>query len=576
MRALMSKLYKTVTGNDAGNIKIPRNKFISWLMPGIPFHPEDFLFCSKGLIGSDTTETRSLQHQAFVLSKMFDYIPEIPPTNNGFNEFINTLGQTIWSTTQDTISSVWNDVLKYSKVVHIELSEEEKKKIQRFRDLLTVTKEVEDIITGEKKTITEPGPLTLAYTSKLNEYLDAADEYLNLLIDSQSATGSDPEAIRRVAAWANKSKYVRRRLDAAFMAWVAQGYKNEYEEINAYINQVTQQSMVLYKEDLLRKFENGLLTSTQEGTAGDFYYTTLIPGNFATSPGWTQFTFYEGDYESHFSQETSSWSAGGGLSFGFFSIGGSAEHRQTEISTNQKSSNFRAKLEFTQIPIVRPWFDPGFFTMRAWTLDELWHLNWDQEVSDGKDKPMGRLVAYPVTALFVRNVEFTLAEWDDHSRYFNESMKGGGSVGWGPFSIGGSYSHGTETFDFNYHTEGGTVKIDGIQLIGFINNIIPKAPNLNPDIKPEQLVGGASREIIIGLIKHFKGLVEKEKDIDGSKGPEKSSGGFPQKSSGGFPQKSSGGFPQKSSGGFPQKSSGGGLEDEKDTKEKTTMSRVLN
>ena len=59
--------------------------------------------------------------------------------------------------------SVYNDVLKYSKVVHKEPSDEEKKEIQHFRDLLTVTKEVEGIITGEKKMITEPGPLTIAY-----------------------------------------------------------------------------------------------------------------------------------------------------------------------------------------------------------------------------------------------------------------------------------------------------------------------------------------------------------------------------------------------------------------------------
>jgi hypothetical protein len=32
MQALVAKLYATITGNDE-NIKLPRNKFVSWLLP---------------------------------------------------------------------------------------------------------------------------------------------------------------------------------------------------------------------------------------------------------------------------------------------------------------------------------------------------------------------------------------------------------------------------------------------------------------------------------------------------------------------------------------------------------------
>ena len=77
--------------------------------------------------------------------------------------------QTVFTTTQDTISSVYRDMLRYSQVVNLELSEKEKEKLEKFRNLLSVTKEVEDIITGEKKLETQPGPLTLAYTEKQNK-----------------------------------------------------------------------------------------------------------------------------------------------------------------------------------------------------------------------------------------------------------------------------------------------------------------------------------------------------------------------------------------------------------------------
>ncbi len=305
MKALMQKLYKTITGNGDGAIKMPRNKYVSWFMPGIPMDPADFQYCAKGFGGNTAEEVLQLYHQAFVLSKLFDFVPEV----SSDPQFVSDdMQQTLFTSTQDTISSVYRDVLKYSRVLNNELSDKEKEKLQKFRNLLTVTKDQEDIITGEKKQVTEPGPLTLAYSAKMTDYMEAADEYMNLLIDAQSAKGDSPEAIRRVAAFANKSKFMRKKMEAAEMAWVSQGYKNEYETINAYIDQVTQKSMVLYKQDLLTKFKQAVLTSAMDG-GSDFFYTTLLPGNFATSPGWTKFTFYSGDYETHFDEKTSKWGA---------------------------------------------------------------------------------------------------------------------------------------------------------------------------------------------------------------------------------------------------------------------------
>ena len=209
MKALMSKLYVTITGDDPA-IKLPRNKFVSWMMPGIPFDVADFNFGIKGLIGDTAEETILLQHQAWTISKLFDFVPEV---GDNPAEFLDEkMQQTIWSTTQDSISSVYRDILKYSRVVNLELSEKEKKKLKKFRDLLTVQVEEEDLITEEKRTVSKPGKLTLAYTDKMNEYIEAADEYMNVLIDAQSAKGSEPEAIRRVAAFSHKSKFLRKRM----------------------------------------------------------------------------------------------------------------------------------------------------------------------------------------------------------------------------------------------------------------------------------------------------------------------------------------------------------------------------
>jgi hypothetical protein len=481
MQALVAKLYSILTGDD-DSIKTPRNKFVSWFQPGVAFDPKDFRFCAKGFVGETAEEIQEAYHQAFVLSKLFDYVPDVS------KEFIpDELQQTLYAGTQDTISSVYGDVLKYSRVVHKELSDKEKEKLKKFRDLLSVEVEEEDILTGEKKTVTKPGKLTIAYNTMMNEYIEAADQYMNLKIDAMAASGNDPEAKRRVYNWANKSDFLRRRMDAAWAAWVAQGYKNEYETISAYIEQVTQKSLVLYKQDLQRKLGSALLNSASDGA---FYYTTLLPGNFATSAGWNRFTFVEEDAETHFKKKTNKWGASGGVNFGLFSVGAKAGGSKMQMNSDAKADHFGAEFEFTQVPICRPFFEPGFFWMRSWTLDKQWELSFDKTVSDGDAKPVGRLVAYPVSALFVRNVKLTSTSWSSHADFLKKSLKAGGSVGYGPFRIGGSYESGEEKRNTTYHREGDTLSIEGMQLIGFINNIIPKCPNPQPSLKPEDFVGG--------------------------------------------------------------------------------------
>jgi hypothetical protein len=485
MKGLMLKLYKTVTGSDT-NIKIPRNKFVSWFMPGIPFSAEDFGFCQIGFTSRATADSssngvpldaaqdiREKYHQAFMLSCLLNFIPEVPEPNNQASEFRDSekMLQTMYATSQDTISSVWSDVLKYSRVIDLELSEAEKQKIEEKRNFLVAKK--------------------LDYFSKMAEYISAADDYYNLLNAAQSATGNDSESRRIVNEFATRSGLKIALMNAKYMEWEGLGFKNEYEKANGYLEQVAQKSMILYKTDLQRKFERAKLTSATDG-GSDFYYTTLVPGNFATSPGWTRFSYSHGDYFSTYKNESKNWGLAGGIPIAPVAIGGSGERLSTQGNQNIDFGDFKATFEFTQIPILRPWFEPGFFAMRGWDLDRMWNLNYQNKpVSSGGEYPVGRLIAYPVIALFIRNLEFKASKFSAFNDWITQQTNAGLKVGWGPFSVGGKYQKGKSDTNVKNEMQEGSITIKGIQLIGVINNLIPKAPNLDPKIKPEQLVGGA-------------------------------------------------------------------------------------
>ncbi len=124
-------------------------------------------------------------------------------------------------------------------------------------------------------------------------------------------TGRRGEAGKQaVADWAANAQLYSMQVAAALDDWTSSGYRNEVEEINAYIDQTTEKSMLLWKRDLERFYEEA--DTDALGPGQSFYYTTVVPGDFASSDGWTAYSMYHQMVDSHSHYETTSWSAGGG------------------------------------------------------------------------------------------------------------------------------------------------------------------------------------------------------------------------------------------------------------------------
>ena len=68
------------------------------------------------------------------------------------------------------------------------------------------------------------------------------------------------------------------------------------------------------------------------------------------------------------------------------------------------------------------------------------------------------------------------------------SFSAGGSVGWGPFSLGGSYSRAKGSSSFNSTSNGQSITVPGMQIIAFVNKMVGKAPNPLPEIPASAFV----------------------------------------------------------------------------------------
>ena len=69
-------------------------------------------------------------------------------------------------------------------------------------------------------------------------------------------------------------------------------------------------------------------------------------------------------------------------------------------------------------------------------------------------------------------------DWSERHQY-KESVKSSASVGFGPFSIGGSYGYGKTEDKFNSDYQNGEIRVPGMQIVAWVSRLIPLSPQVN-------------------------------------------------------------------------------------------------
>lgn len=505
--SVMAKFYDILTNGD-DTVPKSEDNFFSWSAPGVPVEEADFDFLSQGLTGvvkkpaldemrttdseGNTTsqpeltpdlleslraqDTARLYMQAEAFARLVDFVPDIAKGTNDQFKQLSVMNN------EGSLSDRYEYILRMSQVMQSELPEATKKKIEKFRSLLSVTRTKINLIDDSETQVTEPSPLVQIYNEKLKAYEDAALQYNSHRIDALAASNA-----KAIHYWAINANILRNRVKGALNDWVSNGYKNDYEQIAAFIDQVMQRDMSLLKEQYRDDLAKAKLTGLASGS--DFYYTSLVPGNFMRSSGWTEYSFSASDYNQHrdssYRYNRSSTSGGGG--FLWFGGGGSASSSNSQQTSNIRfdSDYFGLKFKIAQVPIVRPWMKTAFLMSKTWRFDQTNPEAKGDIVSDGGNPAKGLIPAYPTSIIFIKDLELQMTKssgFDQfHAQYQSSSASGGGYVSFGPFHLGGSHSRksssGERTSNYHYDSNTQTMKVPGAQIIGFKCHVLPKSPD---------------------------------------------------------------------------------------------------
>ena len=510
MNSVLGKLYDTLTNGDETMQKSDDN-YLAWCTPGIPYDPEDFNFLKEGFRGfekkteahellsndsstntdestdelpvEEKTEAQKDQERADdafgkynaaeAFSRLADFIPDASNINPK-----GGITSNVWNV-ENKLSQVYEEVLTFSQVPNDELDDETKEKIERLRGYLSqkvVVKELNDALEEVEVEKMVDSPMKIKYFEKMAEYEDAVLEYNIKRINALS--GTTPSAVHD---WAMNANIYRNKVKAAMNNWISNGFKTTYERINAYISQVEGRSMMLLKEKYKDDFEKSKLTSANSGM--EFMYASLVPAGFVKNGGWTQFTFTESDFNSSYERTKQSFQGAGGLSLGVFNLMAKGGYEKQESENQMDMTNFNLSFEICQVQIVRPWLNINFLKGPYWRFDQNSSTHANTLLSDGKTPPEGRAPVITTSCIFVRNLRLNFANSSSFAQDIQKKINAGGTVGYGPFVIGGNYSRADANGSRNFSYDSQGIKIDGMQLIGFKCHVLPQSPNPDTNIE---------------------------------------------------------------------------------------------
>jgi hypothetical protein len=514
---VLDTLYSGLTGGSA-ELPLPQNTILNWIQPGIALHETAFDFAVAGpfagpspltlpyfrelvesqLVGQDANDPEVKKkaiedakglYQQYLLggwqqwSELVDFIPLVDP-NRSQTQWSSKPRQGKWAhvgivyaEAGQRLSEIYRDTLERCQVANEELTDQQKQLIERSKALLQEEVQVEDLLTGEKRSEIRESRVMQAYKEKRIAYENAVIDYATRLARANNGTAAD------LIEWTRSGGIYKQRANQALRDWIGSGYKKEIEQAQATIAHILGGSMVAYKDKLMQDLDD--VQQNVQGAFGyPFFPATLLPGGFARSSSWSRLTEHELHQKSRSTTTSRDWGAQGGLALGFLNIGAAAGGSSRDENVNFQQEAFGIDFEYTQVEILRPAFNPNFFLSRGWRpRDDFVRDHGTNLHSDGQPNPKGVMIGYPTKALFLRNLTITSQSLASAVSLHQDDIKAGGVVAWGPFNLGGYYSQSNKQSESNLDIQGATITVKGLQLVAFLSALFPYTANPSPDVK---------------------------------------------------------------------------------------------
>jgi len=203
----------------------------------------------------------------------------------------------------------------------------------------------------------------------------------------------------------------------------------------------------------------------------------LLPSNWwqaGVSNGWPTANFSKSSMQ--FNQHSDYTSGGGGASFnlGLWSIGGGASSQSTHFHTDSSYENLNISYQYALVTIRRPYMNGLLFGLPGWHTQVAPKGTYSS--GSRQNQQNNKFPLLPQSFLAIKNLRITGNFSASELNKASSAISAGASVGWGPFSISGSYKHGSSDMHMKGTANAAGISVPFVQIIGWANLILPFCP----------------------------------------------------------------------------------------------------
>jgi hypothetical protein len=327
---------------------------------------------------------------------------------------------------------------------------------------------------GPDTITTVPSGIAQTYDNNQQAYVTAVCGY------RVAQNGYDLTLPKDQRDWQAVAPKLQLNIDQAWNKWGQEGKESVERAKNAMaatINDIT--SAIIADSQKAVAPENWKAA----GPAGQpWLLSYALPSDWAQgSVGATEFSLKSSTLNTQSDSKFTSYGGGASWNAGLWSVGGSFNHSEGEQSFHMDANNVEIKAKLSVVRVMRPWLNTLLFRTKGWWLTKQPANGISNGVLEGNSANM--LPLMPTAFVVMSEVEIKADFSSEDKKHIESATSGSTSVGWGPFSIGGHYSHSESHDSFKSNLDSGTIKVPGMQVVAWVSEVTPaSAPMTEPKL----------------------------------------------------------------------------------------------